>query len=64
MTGIDGRAPLMTRQVRCECGFTARGHDDDAVIALILAHVAVEHPELVDDETADDVRDWIELVPD
>jgi predicted small metal-binding protein len=54
----------MTRQVRCECGYTARGQDDDEVIALILAHVAAEHPELGASETADDVRDWIELVPD
>ena len=27
----------MIRQVRCECGFTARGRTDDEVIALILA---------------------------
>ena len=54
----------MTRQIRCECGYTARGRSDDEVIALILAHVGAEHPELVGSETADDVRDWIELVPD
>jgi predicted small metal-binding protein len=54
----------MTRQVRCECGYTARGQTDDEVVALILGHVAAEHPELVESETADDVRDWIELVPD
>lgn len=54
----------MSRQVRCECGYTARGQTDDEVIALLLVHVAAEHPELVDSETADDVRDWIELVPD
>jgi predicted small metal-binding protein len=54
----------MTRQVRCECGFTARGPTDDEVIALILAHVAEEHPDLAEVETVDDVRAWIELVPD
>jgi predicted small metal-binding protein len=53
----------MIRQVRCECGFTARGMSDDEVIALILAHVAEDHPELATAETADDVRGWIELVP-
>ena len=37
----------MTRQVRCECGYTARGDTDDAVIALVLAHVATDHPDLV-----------------
>jgi predicted small metal-binding protein len=53
----------MIRQVQCECGYTARGSTDDEVIAMILRHVAAEHPELVDSETADDVRNWIELVP-
>jgi len=37
----------MTRQVRCECGYTARGNTDDAVIALILAHLETDHPDLV-----------------
>jgi predicted small metal-binding protein len=54
----------MTRQVRCECGFTARGETDEAVITRVLAHVAAEHPDLADTETADDIRDWIELLPD
>lgn len=54
----------MTRQVRCECGYTARGDTDDAVIALILVHVAAVHPDLAGIETADDIRTWIELVPD
>ncbi|SDZ33456.1 hypothetical protein SAMN05421684_4612 [Asanoa ishikariensis] len=53
----------MTRQVRCECGFVARGDSDDAVIVLVLAHVASEHPALAETETADDIRGWIELVP-
>jgi len=54
----------MIRQVRCECGYTARGRTDDEVISLILVHVAAEHPELVDVETDEQVRPWIELVPD
>lgn len=54
----------MTRQVRCECGYTARGDTDEAVIAQVLAHVAVEHPALAGSENADDIRGWIELVPD
>jgi predicted small metal-binding protein len=52
------------RQVRCECGYVARGRSEDEVIALTLAHVATDHPALADTETADDVRSWIELVPD
>ena len=31
----------MLRQVRCECGYLARGRSDDDVIALVLAHVAI-----------------------
>jgi len=53
----------MTRQVRCECGYTARGNTDAAVIALILAHLETDHPDLVGIETANDIRGWIELLP-
>jgi predicted small metal-binding protein len=54
----------MLRQVRCECGYLARGESDEEVIVLILAHVATDHPDLAETETADDIRNWIELVPD
>jgi predicted small metal-binding protein len=54
----------LTRQVRCECGYTARAETDDAVIAMVLVHVATDHPDLADSETADDIRGWIELLPD
>jgi predicted small metal-binding protein len=54
---------LMLRQVRCECGYIARGQSDDEVIALILSHVASDHPDVAETETADDIRSWIELVP-
>jgi predicted small metal-binding protein len=54
----------MIRQVRCECGYTARGDTDDAVISQVLEHVAADHPDLVGSETPDDIRGWIELIPD
>jgi predicted small metal-binding protein len=54
----------MLRQVRCECGYLARGRSDEEVIALILAHIATDHPVLAETETADDIRTLIELVPD
>ena len=54
----------MIRQVRCECGYVARARTDDEVIAITLAHVEIAHPDLSGTETADDVRSWIELVPD
>jgi predicted small metal-binding protein len=52
----------LTRQIRCECGFTARGETDDAVVARALEHVAEDHPEMAATETAEDIRGWIELV--
>jgi predicted small metal-binding protein len=54
----------MLRQVRCVCGYTARGRTDDEVIAMTLDHVAKNHPALAETETADDIRNWIELIPD
>jgi hypothetical protein len=53
----------MTRQVRCECGYTARGETDDAVVSLVLAHLEMDHPDIVGIETAEDIRGWIELIP-
>jgi hypothetical protein len=53
----------MTRQVRCECGYTARGETDDVVITQVLAHLETDHPDLVGKETAEDIRAWIELLP-
>jgi len=54
----------MLRQVRCECGYLARGQSDDEVIGLILAHIASDHPGLAETETVDDIRTMIELIPD
>jgi hypothetical protein len=41
--------------------FHRPGWTDDEAIALILAHVAEDHPDLAV-EAAQDVRGWIELV--
>jgi len=54
----------MKRQVRCECGFTALGDSDDDVIVQVQKHVATDHPDLAASETAEDIRGWIELLPD
>ncbi len=54
----------MTRQVRCECGYTVRAATDDTVISLVLTHLETDHPEVVGTETAEDIRGWIELIPD
>jgi predicted small metal-binding protein len=54
----------MKRQVRCECGYTALGDTDGDVISQIQEHIATDHPELAASETADNIRSWIELLPD
>ena len=53
----------MIRQVRCECGYLARGQTDDEVIELLMAHIASDHPDLAETETVEDIRSLIELVP-
>lgn len=54
----------MLKQIRCECGYIARRRSEDEVVAIMLAHIATDHPEVAETETADDIRNWIELVPD
>jgi predicted small metal-binding protein len=54
----------MLKQVRCECGYVARAESEEEVITQVLAHVARDHPALAETETADDIRSWIELIPD
>ena len=53
----------MLRQVRCECGYLVRGRSEDEVIPIILSHIARNHPAVAEIATADDIRSWIELVP-
>jgi predicted small metal-binding protein len=54
----------MIKQIRCECGILVRARTDEEVVALVLDHLATNHPALADTVTADDIRNWIELVPD
>ena len=52
----------MDRQVKCECGYVARGADDDEVIVTIRDHMRADHPDLLDKITDDQIRGWIETV--
>jgi predicted small metal-binding protein len=61
---LNQKGILMLRQVRCGCGYLARGDSADQVISLVIAHIATDHPDLAETETPDDIRSWIELVPD
>jgi predicted small metal-binding protein len=52
----------MAQQIKCECGYIARGNSDDEVVALIRDHMATDHPELLEKISEDQIRDWIEVV--
>ncbi|HEY6316845.1 MAG TPA: DUF1059 domain-containing protein [Acidimicrobiia bacterium] len=49
----------MSRIIRCECGFVARGDTDDELIATIRGHMASDHPALLESVSRDDLLGWI-----
>ena len=50
----------MAKQIKCECGYVARGEAEDEVISLIRDHMRSDHPALLDRVTDKDLRGWIE----
>ncbi|HEX8975544.1 MAG TPA: DUF1059 domain-containing protein [Solirubrobacteraceae bacterium] len=52
----------MARQIKCECGYVARGETDDEVVALIKSHIRTDHPELAKTLTRDEIAGWVEVV--
>jgi predicted small metal-binding protein len=52
----------MSRQIKCECGFVARGETDEEVVAQIERHIRSDHPELVETLTPDEIASWVEVV--
>jgi predicted small metal-binding protein len=51
----------MAKLIRCECGFVARGDNDDQVIGTIRGHIAADHPALLDTVSQDDLLSWIRV---
>ena len=51
----------MARIIRCECGYIARGKDDEDAIAVIRQHMSTDHPALLDSVTRDDLLGWIQV---
>jgi predicted small metal-binding protein len=45
----------MARMITCECGYQARGADDDELLASIMSHIASVHPERVGAFSATDL---------
>jgi predicted small metal-binding protein len=62
-TGFDNRRDNnMSRQIKCECGFVARGETDDEVVVRIEGHIRSDHPELVETLTRDEIAGWVEVI--
>jgi predicted small metal-binding protein len=51
----------MAKLIRCECGFVARGESDDEIIGAIRAHMATDHPALLDRVSLEDLLSWIQV---
>ncbi len=50
----------MSKLIRCECGFVARGETDDEVIGVIRGHMATDHPDLSESVSRQDLLGWIQ----
>jgi len=50
----------MAKIINCECGYVARAHSDDEVVALIEDHMRTDHPDLVGKVSRDDLVGWIQ----
>jgi predicted small metal-binding protein len=53
----------MARQVRCECGYVARGDTDEEVLATIRDHLRTDHPDLLAKVSDEQILGWVEVVP-
>lgn len=51
----------MAKLIRCECGFVARGDNDDHVVGVIRRHLASDHPALLETVSQEDLISWIKL---
>ena len=52
----------MSRQIKCECGYVARGEADDEVVTQIEDHIRSDHPDLVETLSRDEIAGWVEVV--
>ena len=50
----------MAKLIRCECGFVARGDNDDQVVGVIRGHMASDHPALLTTVSREDLVSWIQ----
>jgi predicted small metal-binding protein len=59
---MTGKGAEMAKVIRCECGHVATGATDDEVVDAIRAHMATDHPALLDTVARDVLAGWIEDV--
>jgi predicted small metal-binding protein len=45
--------------IRCECGYVARGENNDQVVGVIRGHMATDHPAVLAAVTQQDLLSWI-----
>lgn len=45
----------MAKVIRCECGYIARGDDDEALLVDAKRHIESNHVELVDQLSREDL---------
>jgi predicted small metal-binding protein len=51
----------MSKLIKCQCGFVARGDNEDDVITNIRDHMREDHPALLESVATDELRGWIEM---
>lgn len=51
----------MSRIIRCECGYVARGETDTEVVENIRAHMKSDHPALFHAVEGQDLLGWIQM---
>jgi len=50
----------MTKLIRCECGFVARGETDEQVVSAIEEHMRSDHPAVLAGTDRSELFGWIE----
>jgi predicted small metal-binding protein len=50
----------LAKQIRCECGYVARGESEDEVVQRIREHLRSDHPDLLERVSDENLRGWIE----
>ena len=61
LPGATHKEGEMPKIIRCECGFVARGGNDDEVIEAIRGHMRTDHPALVESVSREDLMGWMQV---